>query len=340
MRKFFLLLFSLLIGIGLFSWVIEFVGWQEIKNAFLVFTGWQGLVILGLTFLMVFFGVWKWKEILKSQGHNIPLTSLAGPYMSWLSIAYLFPMMFLSAEFFKIYVLRKNFSVSWSQGIASVIVNRILEWTIYLIVFFTGTIFLFMEIGLPPKGIGLILFGIFLFFAMAISFFYFKGFKKESMIKFFIKHFNNKKYLNAKPLETEKEIFKFLNPKKSFFWKTLGFTFLRTGIALTRAWLLIFFLGETIGFFPVLSVLGFHYTAMLIPIPANIGSHEAIQVFVFGAINLRVGAATAFTMIIRGADIILSLIGIIALFRLGAGLLQTNLFRKIENLINNKNNQI
>lgn len=336
MKKFLIFLFSFLIGTGLFIWIINFVGWSEIRNTFLIFTGWQGLVILGLTFLMVFLGIWKWKEILKSQGHNIPLTSLAGPYISWLSMAYLFPMMFLSAEFFKVYILRKNFSVSWNQGIASVIIHRILAWTIYLIVFFIGIIFLFMEIGLPPKGIGLILFGIFLLFVIAISFFYFKGFKKESMVKFFMKYFNNKKYLNAKPLEVEKEIFKFLNFKKSFFWKALSFTFLITGIALARTWILIFFLGETIGFFPALSILGFQYAAMLIPIPANIGSHEAIQVFVFGAINLRVGAATAFTMIIRGADIIVSLIGIIALFKLGAGLLQDNLFRKIENLVKNK----
>jgi len=339
MRKFLLFLFSLLIGVGLFIWIGKTVGWQEIKNAFLVFAHAQGLVILGLTALIILFAILRWREILKSQGHNISITSLAGPYLSWFSLAYLAPMLFFSVEVFRGYVLRKKFSIPWSQGLASIIIDRTLDWTIYLIVFFIGAIFLFMEIGLPPKEIGLILAGVFIFFSAAIGFFYFKGFKKESLAKFFIKRFNNKKHLNPEPLEIEKEIFKFLNLRKSFFWKAVGFTFLKTGIAFTRAWFLIFFLGETIGFFSVLPILGFHYAAMLIPIPAHIGSHEVIQVFVFGAINLRAGAAAAFTMIIRGAEIILALIGVVALFKLGVGLLQTALFRKIKRLVSNKNNQ-
>jgi len=52
-KKILLFLFSLFLGIGLFIWIINFVGWQEIKNAFLVFTGWQGGVIFTLTLLMM-----------------------------------------------------------------------------------------------------------------------------------------------------------------------------------------------------------------------------------------------------------------------------------------------
>ena len=45
-------LLSLLIGIFLFIWVIKFVGWPEIKQAFLVFTGWQGIAILFVSLLL------------------------------------------------------------------------------------------------------------------------------------------------------------------------------------------------------------------------------------------------------------------------------------------------
>jgi len=359
-RKILLFLTSLFVGIGLLVWIIRFVGWQEIKQAFLVFAGWQGIVILALTVLMIIFGIWRWKEILKSQGYNIPLISLTGPYLSWFSLSYLFPMLFWGADVFRGYVLKERFSVPWSKGMASVIIDRVLEWTIYLIVFFVGTIFLFLVIGLPPKDIGFILAGVFVFFSAAIGFFYFKGFRKESIIKFFIKPFNNKRPLNEEPLEVkedkssssaeaiaeardeeiasaspfaaareaEKEIFKFLNPRKSFLWKAVGFTFLRTGAALARVWLLIFFLREAVGPLPAISVLGFYYFAMLIPIPATIGSHEAVQIFTFSSLKLGGGLATAFTMIIRGADIILALIGIMVLFKLGMGLLRTTLFKK------------
>ena len=53
MKKLLFFLLSLLIGTGLFIWVFKTVGEEAIKNAFLVFTGWKGLVILGLTLLMM-----------------------------------------------------------------------------------------------------------------------------------------------------------------------------------------------------------------------------------------------------------------------------------------------
>ena len=57
-------------------------------------------------------------------------------------------------------------------------------------------------------------------------------------------------------------------------------------------------------------------------IPAVLGSHEAIQVFAFGSLGLGAPAATAFTMIIRAADILVALIGTAALFQLGIGILK------------------
>jgi len=70
-KKFLLFLVSLLSGIGLFIWVIKFVGWPEIKNAFFVFTGWQGIVILSLSFLMALIGTWKWRRVLEETGAEI-----------------------------------------------------------------------------------------------------------------------------------------------------------------------------------------------------------------------------------------------------------------------------
>lgn len=82
-----------------------------------------------------------------------------------------------------------------------------------------------------------------------------------------------------------------------------------------RAWLLMVFLGKSIGLLPAVSVLGFTYLALMIPIPAAFGSHEAIQAFGFNSLGLGVSNAPAFTMIIRGAEIIVALIGIAVLVR-------------------------
>ena len=335
---------SLLAGVGLFIWIGKTVGWQEIKSAFLVFTGWQGLVIFGLTSLMMLIGNWKWQEILKGGGTNIPFFNLLKAYLPSFSIRFLAPIVLVAAELFQGYALlaepcsshafrparekQKN-SLSWSKAMASVIIDRVLEWTANLVVIFFGALFFLSIIGLPPMRLLIILGCVFLFFAGGIAYFYFKIFKKESMTKIFGKIFNHR--LNDQPLEIEREIFDFFRPKKMAMWKGFGLSFLRAGIMLIRTWLLIIFLGKNIGALSSLSILGFTYLAIMIPIPMALGSHEAIQTFAFNSLGLSLGAATAFTMIIRGAELLIALIGVIILSRLGIILLKKVLFKESKN---------
>ncbi len=335
-KKFLLFLFSLLIGVGFFVWIIDFVGWQEIKNAFLVFTGWQGMVILGLTILIAVIGAWRWKQILAGEGVNISFGGVFKLYLSGFAAMFLAPIISCGGVVFLSYFLKEKHSVSWSKGVASVIIDRVLEWTANLAVIFFGTLFFLLAIGLPPMKLIMIFSGVFLIFAAGIGFFYFKSFRSESMVRFFIRNGNNR------PLGAEKEIFNFFNFRNMSMWKSFGLSFLRVVVMYLRVWFLIIFLGREIAALPILSILGFSYLSAMVFIPASLGSHELIQAFSFEAFGLGAGTGVIFAMIIRAAEIILTLFGIIILFKLGLGLLQKALFRKIENLINNKynNNQL
>ena len=308
------------------------VGWQEIKDALLVFTGWHGLVILLLTFLMAAIGTWKWKEILKGEGVEISLKNLFTPYLAGFALIYLAPIIVWGGEIFRGYVLKERNSIPWSKGMSSVIIDRILEWTANLAVIFFGTMFFLLTIGFPPTKLCLIFGSAFLFFLVIVSLFYFKSTKRESIIRFFLRSNQNK------PFEIEKEIFDFFKIKKMAMWKAVFLSFLRAGVMYFRTWLLILFLGKSIGGLSALSILGFNYLAVMIPIPTALGSHEAIQTFAFNSLGLGSSTATAFTMIIRGAEVILALLGLIILFRLGVILLKETFFKKINNLI--KNNPI
>ncbi|MDI6602837.1 MAG: lysylphosphatidylglycerol synthase transmembrane domain-containing protein [Patescibacteria group bacterium] len=332
MRKFLLFLISLLIGVMLFVWIGKLVGWQEIKNAFLVFTGWQGMVILGLTILTALVGTWKWKEILKSGGTNISFGTLLRTYLASFSIRYFAPVIIIGAELFQGYILKERNLVPWSKGMASVVIDRILEWTANLVVIFFGVLIFLLMIGLPPMKLMLIFGGVFLVFASGIIYFYFKTLKRESIAKAFAKIL--KQQLDSQPLEIEKEIFNFFKLKKLSMWKAFGFSFLRAVVMYFRAWLLILFLGKEISGLAVFSILGFTYLAVMIPIPTALGSHEAIQTLVFNSLDLGLPTATAFTMIIRGAEFLIALAGVIILFRLGLIFLKNFLFKRLEKLTN------
>ncbi|PIR01590.1 MAG: hypothetical protein CO031_01995 [Candidatus Nealsonbacteria bacterium CG_4_9_14_0_2_um_filter_37_38] len=340
MKKILLFFASLFIGIGLLVWVFRFIDWEEIKLALLIFSGWQGIIILLLTGLILFIGMWKWKVILKSQGYNLSNQKLIGPYFAYFSISYLFPVVFFGGEIFRVYILKEKFSIPWKKGITSVIIDRILEATLFLITIFAGLAFFLLKTGFPPKNLGIILAVVLIFFSAGIGFFYFESFKRKSIIRFFINFFNHKRFLNQEPLDVEKEIFNFFRLKKRATWNGFGLTLLKVVITWLRCWVLLLFLGKSVGVLPALSILGFYYFALMIPIPAALGSHEIVQVFTFGTLGLGAGVAPAFTMIQRGAELILALIGIITFFKLGVGLLRTVLFSKIENLMGNRNNHI
>lgn len=319
---------SLLIGVALFIWVGKIVGWREIKNAFLVFKGWKGMVIFILTLLIMLIRNWIWKEVLREKNVEISFWELFKIYLASFSIRFLAPIITLGDEIFQSYALKERNSLSWSKGAASVVIERILEWTINLVIIFFGALFFLLMIGLPPKKLALFLGGLFFFLVFGISFFYFKVFKKESIAKAIAKIFNHR--LSSQPLEIEKEIFDFFNFKKVSMWRTFFLSFLRGVTTWLRTWFLVVFLGGNIGGLTALSILGFSCLATMIPIPTALGSHEAIQTFAFNSLGLGLPTAAAFTMIIRGAELLVALIGGIILFRLGTSLLKNTLLKNYE----------
>ncbi|HDH99294.1 MAG TPA: hypothetical protein ENF68_01250 [bacterium] len=147
--------------------------------------------------------------------------------------------------------------------------------------------------------------------------------KRESIVGFFLKLFGLERFNSGNSvLKFEREIFDFFRLENITMWKTFFFSFLKALIMYFRAWFLILFLGKNLSCLFALPILSFTYLAAMIPIPAVLGSHEAIQVFAFGSLGLGAPAATAFTMIIRAADLLVALIGIAALFQLGIGILK------------------
>lgn len=341
MKKLILLIISFMVGIGLFIWIAKTVGWQEIKNSFSVFTGTNGLIIFVLTLLIMLIGNWKWQEILKGEGVRVSFWSLFKPFLAGFSVMFLAPILLWAGEIFRSYLLKRNNDVPWTKGLTSVIIDRILEWTANLAVILFGVIIFLLTIGFPPTNLAIIFGGVFLFFVLGISFFYLRTFRRKSMVKIAFRLFGLKNIKDDNVvLQAEKGMFDFFRLENKTFWTSFILSFLRAGVMYIRAGLLIFFLGRSIGALPVLSILGFNYLAVMIPIPAALGSHEAIQTFAFNSLGLRISTATAFTMIIRGVELIIALAGVAMIFRYGVIIIKDNLFNKVDRLADKDNAEI
>lgn len=326
MKKLLLFILSLLVGIGIFIWVVEIVGLEELKNDFRLFQGTDGLIILGLTLMTMLIGVWRWKEVLKGVGVNLSVKKITGPFLAGFSIMFLAPILIWGGEVLRSYILKHRNDVSWSKGMASVIIDRILEWTANLVVIFFGVmIFLFFN-NFPINSL-LIIFGIlFVFFTMLLIFFFVKCYRRESIAAIFLRDKKNNL------LNVEKEIFNFFKKSKIAVWKSMALSFLRVSVMYVRVLFLITFLGKSVTALSALSILGFSYLAVMIPIPTALGTHEAIQSFAFNSLGLGLSTATAFTMIIRIAELAVALIGVVLLFRFGIIIIRDKILNKIENL--------
>jgi uncharacterized membrane protein YbhN (UPF0104 family) len=314
MKRILFLLASLSFGIILFIFVVRFIGWNNFILAFQSFTGVNGLAILGLTFLMMLVAILKWQQIIESQGCQISITALIRPFLVAHSVNYLMPTVPFGSEIVRGYI-------------SSAFVDRILEITAHVIMAFFGIIYFLLKIGMPPRNLAIILGGGFLLALIPMSLFYFKSFKKESLVKFFIKKSGRSIILNV-----EEEIFNFFNVKKIFFWRGLIMAFLRDIISLLRTFFVIVFLGKSLGFFSTFSIFSFSTLAQFFPIPAALGSLEIVQIFVFGKLGLGAGTATAFTMIVRGAELFFAFLGLFVFFSFGVELLKKLLLNNNRNV--------
>jgi len=327
-----LLLFSFLLGLIIFIWLGKIIGWEEIITSLSIFTGWQGLIILLLSFLIAVIGNWRWKEILKDSGENVDFWTLFKIYLGGYAMMYLFPILVWGGEGFRVYGLTKKNKISWKKTFASVFIERILEWTANIFIIFIGLFFFLCNVYLPPKEI-IFIFGIFLIiFVTVITYFYVKALGKKSIIGQIFRNILKKEISDdSSLLSVENEIFKYFQIKNKAFLKGVGISLLRALAMQLRVWVLIIFIGGVaIDFFPSLSILGFTYLSSMIPIPTALGAHEAIQYFAFKSLGLSVSMATVFTMIIRAAEIVVSSVGMIFLIKAGFKLLGKKILKNGE----------
>lgn len=334
MKKPFILIFlSFVLGAVIFVFLGKWIGWAEIGKAFSEFTLEQAAIIILLTFLIVYLGTLRWKIILNSDGIPISLFELFKIYLGGYAIMYMFPTVLMAGEAFRVYGLAKKKKLNWSKTASSVIVERILEWTINLSVVVLGLCFFISgKEWLWSKQLLFIFGGAFLFFALILIYFYSHLLNKKSIVHAVVKRFSGKEISeNSSFLEVENMIFDFFRLQNPAVYKGLFISILRAGVMQLRVWLLVYFLGANVGFLNSLAILGFSYISGMVPIPTSLGSHEAIQAAAFLSLGLTASMAAAFTLIIRAAEIFISSFGLVYIVRTG--------FNLMNNKVLNKNNE-
>jgi len=328
-KRFLFLILSSLFGVGLFAWVVQSVGWQAIKKVFFVVNTWQILILSFLGLLIVLLEGFRWKEILKMEDKNISFIDFFKLGVASFSITFFVPILFGSAEFLRGYFLKQKKNYSGLEITSSIIIDRIVGWTVDVLFVVLGVIFFFYNTREYPNDLFVKIGLVFLFLLFCLTFFYFRALKNISIVKIFHKIFNNE--LGDKSLEIENGVFNFFRLPKRKIAKPFILSLIKNLIICFKAWLLILFLGETIPFMFSVSIVAFTQLAIIVPVPATLGSHEIMQVFAFNSLGLDSSIAVAFTMIDRGVSFLVALVGVIFLFKIGGNFLKKYFIEKKNN---------
>ncbi len=319
-KKFLLLVLSFIFGGVIFSWIIQTVGWEEIQSIFSAIHVWQIATLFLIYLLVPILEGYRWKEILKTQKKKISFKDSSQLGIIAFAINFLFPALFGLTEFFRGYFLKRKKDYLVTKISSSIVIDRIVGWTVNIIIIVVSVFLFFYQTNAIPHDLLINISWFFGFFTICLAVFYFKVFNKSSIVRIFYRFLNSD--MRVASQEIEKDVFGFFNLPGRKMIKPFLISAVKDLIMVITIWLLMFFLEIKISFLAALFILGFTYLIVVIPLPASLGTHEAIQIFVFSSLGLKSSSAVAFAMLLRGAGVLISLLGFVLFFRIGGSFLK------------------
>lgn len=330
-QKSFLFLLSILFGVAIFIYVGNTIGWNFILQSFEIFLNKEGFLIIFLSFFIAFLGGLRWKEIIRAEGvekDKVSLFDYFKFYTAGFSIVYLFPIIIFGSEIFRATLLEEKGKIGWDKALGSVIIERIVEWTVNILVIVFGTFYFFYKVAMPEGGVLFVFIASIVFVLALLGFVYFYVFRRKSFFKNLLLKMNKENYKESLALKTEKIVFEYFNFQNTRLWRGYFLSLAKDLAMLLRVWLIIYFLGVNLDFMSSFSVLGFSFLSTLIPIPATLGIQELIQAFAFENLNLRLGAASAFAMLLRAGEVVVALTGFVLFFKAGYSFFKNKILLK------------
>jgi len=336
MRKGFIIVILLALGIVLFIFTLKNVGLPEIAEALSLLNIRELILVLAILFLgLVVMAALKWRVIIKAINPDVPRFSkiFLARWVGY-SISYLTPAALFGGEPVRFYMLKQDSPISSGRIAASIILDKLILALISCVYFFIGIFFLLFYLHLSWLA-GIISFGLF-FSAIFAFWFLLRRAKRISSEKGLFVTIIKRLYLNklksikdkqGKISNVEEEIINFFKSPKKIILETVFLTILEISFVLLGCWLIIFFIGQDLEIpklFAIKSIVDLSY---VIPFPAALGTLEISQAFVFQVLGSSLVIGIAFSLVLRALSMFIAFIGLLIL-----GWLRVKyLFRKIIN---------
>lgn len=312
---------SLLVGLALFVGVFWRLGWDSIFAAIEAFSFVKWLIIVFFYALALGVTLYRWKLILKSQGYDIPTLRLLPSRLVGFSVDYCTPSPTVGGEAIRAYVLKKHAGVPMSQGLASVILDKVMDFSYALPFLIFSIFYALIYFDLSAKIIlGLLaVSGTFIFL---LGLFYYRTLTRQHFFGGIIRfvHLHRFSFM-AKAMEKianfEQIIVEFFRNHTRIFWQGIGLSTVGGLSTLTAMWLITRFIGMDTSFLDIILISTLTVITFLLPIPGSIGSTETGLALIFTLIGYPAQQGVVFSLVFRSVDLVKAAVGLYFLSHFG-----------------------
>ncbi len=322
MKKIIFFIVSGVIGIALFIGVIYKVGVTSIWQTITGFSFARWFVILFLYFLAFIITQYRWKIILKSEGHDLPMSKLFPSKIVGYAVDYFTPSPNAGfGESFRALVLKKDAGVPFSDGLASVIIDKMMDFSFGLPFLLFSIFYVLMKFSLSWKSIAILLI-VGLTFIFLIILFYYKTLRSRDFFGAIIRFLQlHRLAFVAKFMDKigklELIIIRFFNRDRKALWQGLGLSVLGGLMTLLAMWFIMISIGLHATLLHVVLVSTLTIITFLLPIPGSFGSTETGEALIFSVIGFSPESGVAFSLIFRSVDFLKVIIGFLFLSHFG-----------------------
>ncbi len=311
-----LIVFGLVVlGISIFAGVFGNAGWEDIWAILGQMTVGKFLLFLALT--QVSYGLFnlRWQIILKTHGHDIPFAKLWLYRATGYGISYITPTQ-VGGEPVRIYLLNENHGIRLREATASVLFDKLLEMSSFLVFVGSGILVVSFTNLVPNSSLyalsaligGLLLLGIYVFKKLLDG----EGFLTTVFKTLRLEKFKRLQKFEEKIHNTEKLVMGFLSHtehRKTTLPLLAVISLAAWSFTIAEYYVLSQFLGIALSGFESFLVATIPLMAYLFPVPGGLGMLEGAQAGMFSLLGYTASSAFAVVLMVRVKEIFFSSIG-------------------------------
>jgi len=319
-RKALMLILSLLIGILLFVSVISLTGTKKIAEAFAIFSFYKYLLVFGLFFLIYLLTLARWGMTLNAMKHHVPFAKLLSIRLAEYAVGYITPSAKMGGVPVMAYLFKKECRLKYRQGLAVIVLNKIMDFTSGIIFSILGAALFFVMYGVYlSKKANFFIAAVVLILAGLIFFFYFKINRKEGFFSLLTKPFKKMLHttIHKGILLVEQELHNFFEKEKKRLVVLVCISLIINLLTFINYKILALFLGINLSFVQLIMIFTAINIASMLPIPGALGSMEWSLALLFYLFGYTARLGVAFSLIFRSFELITTALGLLFLSHYG-----------------------